>query len=202
MIALLIDDHPFVRDGLAVCLEETGYIREMGLAASLYEARHFIENAVTLPSIVILDILLKEEDGLSFLPFLNTFCQEKNLKMPPVLICSVLEDPFRIKTALKLGAMGYISKSSGKHELLNAINTLIKGEIYLSGEHQKILKDFSETYSYFTKRELDVLNLIKQYKTNHDISKMLCINKRTVENHISNIYFKTGATTRQDLMKL
>ena len=199
---LLIDDHPMLNYGLASCLEETGRFVVCGQAESLAQAMRNVENLKTLPALVILDILLGEENGLDFLPFLESFCGGKNKPKPPVLVCSVLEDPFRIRTALKMGACGYISKTSSKAELINAIDTVLDGGMYLSSEHNEMLEESSSVHSQFTMRELDVLNCIKQNKTNQQIAKFLQINLRTVENHISNIYFKTGASGRQDLLKL
>ena len=202
MEVLLIDDHPLVNAGLASCLEETGRFSVSGQANSLAEATRFIEKAEKLPSLIILDILLGEENGLDFLLFLKGFCREKKIPKPPVLICSVLEDPFRIRTALKMGASGYVSKSGSNDDLLGAIDVVLRGEIYLAGDHNAKLSEASGVYNQFTKRELEVLHLIKQNKTNQEIAKAMAISIRTVENHISNIYFKTGTENRLDLLKL
>ena len=199
---LLIEDHPLVNYGLAACLEETSYFSFCESTVSLPEARRFIEEAKILPSLVILDIMLGEENGLDFLPFLKNYCSDKKIKQPPVLVCSCLDDPFRLRAALELGAAGYVPKTSGKAELLSAIASVLRGETYISKEHTNILKETSGTYSKFTKRELEVLDLIKQEKNNRQIAERLGINIRTVENHISNIYFKTGVNTKQDLKKL
>jgi DNA-binding NarL/FixJ family response regulator len=202
MEVLLIDDHPLTNNGLASCLEETGCFSVSGQANSLSEARRFIEESKNLPSLIVLDIMLGEENGLAFLTFLRSFCREKRVPIPPVLVCSVLEDPFRIQTALKLGASGYISKTTSKAELLKAIDTVLRGEVYITSEHAVKLSKSLGAYGQFTKRELEVLNLIKQNKSNQEIAKGLYINIRTVENHISNIYFKTGCGSRQELEKL
>ena len=202
MNVLLIDDHPLLNAGLASCLEETGRFSVSGQAATLEQARCFIEESRELPSLIILDLLLGEENGLDFLPFLEGVCKKKKKPRPPVLVCSVLEDPFRIQTALKLGASGYVPKSGSKDDLLNAIGAVLRGELYLSGDHTEKLSGASGTYAQFTKRELEVLNLIKRNKTNQEIAKSLAINLRTVENHVSNIYFKTGTANRLDLLKL
>ena len=199
---MIIDDHPMLNYGLASCLEGTDRYKVCGNAVSLLEARQFIENSKKLPSFVILDIMLGEENGLDFLPFLENFCKAKQLPLPPVLICSVLEDPFRIRTAIKMGAWGYISKTSSKTELLEAIDTIIKGRRYISGGHADVLEDSPGVHSKFTKRELDVLTQIKKNKTNQQIADLLEISLRTVENHISNIYFKTGAVSRLELLNL
>jgi NarL family two-component system response regulator LiaR len=202
MEVLLIDDHPLTNNGLASCLEETGRFFVSGQANTLSEAKRFIEEAKNLPSLIMLDILLGEENGLDFLPFLKSFCRGRRVPMPPVLVCSVLEDPFRIQSALKLGASGYIPKTETKAVLLKAIDTVLQGEVYISNEHAVKLSKSLGTYEQFTKRELEVLNLIKQNKSNQEIAKALYINIRTVENHISNIYFKTGCCNRLELKKL
>jgi NarL family two-component system response regulator LiaR len=202
MEVLLIDDHPLLNVGLASCLEETGRFSVTAQINSLQEARHFIEESERLPSLVILDIMLGEENGLDFLLFLENACRVKKVPKPPVLVCSVHEDPFRIQKALKLGAAGYVPKTGSKTELLNAINTVLTGEVYLTSEHNVKLYESSAIYTQFTKRELEVLDFIKQNKTNQQIAKILHISIRTVENHISNIYFKTGTENRQDLIGL
>ena len=199
---LLIDDHPMINYGLASCLEQTGCFIVCGQAQSLAQARRIVEDLEMLPALVILDILLGEENGLDFLVFLDNFCKASKMPKPPVLVCSVLEDPFRIRTALKMGACGYISKTGSKAELLNSIDTALGGNIYISNEHIEILEDSSSLHSRFTNRETEILNLVKQNKNNREIAGLLKINLRTVENHISNIYFKTGAENRLDLLKL
>ena len=202
MEVLLIDDHPLTNNGLASCLEETGRFIVSGQVNSLSEAKRFIEESINLPSLIVLDILLGEENGLDFLPFLKGFCRGRRVSIPPVLVCSVLEDPFRIQAALKSGASGYIPKTGTKAELLKAIDTVLQGEVYISGEHALKLSKSLGAYEQFTKREMEVLNLIKQNKSNQEIAKALYINIRTVENHISNIYFKTGCGSRLELEKL
>jgi NarL family two-component system response regulator LiaR len=202
MEVLLIDDHPMINCGLASCLEETGRFTIKGQVNTLQDARRFIEASAKPPSLVILDIMLGEENGLDFLPFLKNVCQIKKIPKPPVLVCSVHEDPFRIRAALKLGAAGYVAKTGNTADMLHAIDAVLAGKIYITSEHSVKLNESSGIYAQFTKRELETLNLVKQNKTNQQIAKSMNISIRTVENHISNIYFKTGTDTRADLMKL
>ncbi|MCL2442639.1 MAG: response regulator transcription factor [Treponema sp.] len=203
---LLIDDHPLINRGLTSFLEETGRFAVMGQINSLAEAKCFFEEKMAekseLPYLIILDIMLGEENGLDFFPFLDNFCKKKKISRPPVLICSVLDDPFRIQTALKLGASGYILKTGNMNDLLCAIDTVLNGKKYIAGIHNIKLNEASDKYSYFTKRELEVLDLIKQNKTNQQIAKAMCLSIRTVENHVSNIYIKTGKENRLELIKL
>jgi NarL family two-component system response regulator LiaR len=101
-----------------------------------------------------------------------------------------------------MGAAGYVSKAGAKEQLLEAIDTVLRGEVYVSDENNEILEEASVTHARFTRREQELLHLIKQNKTNQHIAKALGLSLRTVENYISNIYFKTGAATRQELMLL
>jgi len=203
MNVLLIDDHPMVNSGITNILEETGRFKVMAQANTLDEAIQFIESGkYPIPSLIILDIMLGEENGLDFLPFLKNYCKNNEIKKPPVLICSVLEEPFRIQSALDMGAAGYISKVGSKSELLQAIETVLYGETYISGEHSaKVVKSHGY-YSKFSKREMEIINLIKKNKTNKQIAGELFLSIRTIENHISNIYYKTGTKNRQDIQKL
>jgi len=203
MNVLIVDDHPMVSSGLATILEETGRFKISGKANSLAQAKNFFNGRKkTLPSLVILDILLGEENGLDFLLFLESYCTDKKIQKPPVLVCSVMEDPLRIQSALKMGASGYIPKTGGKKELLEAIEIIIRGEVYLSGKQSEKLWKSNGLYEKFTKRELEIFSLIKEKKTNKQIADILGLNFRTVENHVSNIYFKTGAADREELLKL
>jgi len=211
MKVMLIDDHPMVNSGLASILEETGRFSVIAQVNSLSAAKKFIEdNAVqkadlsesNFPSLIILDILLGEENGLDFLPFLKNLCRAKKIQKPYVLVCSVLEEPFRIQTALKMGASGYMPKTGSNQEFLEAIDSVLRGETYISEEHSaKVMKSYS-LYEKFTKRELEIINLIKNNKSNRQIADELGLNIRTIENHVSNIYFKTGTENRKDLLKL
>jgi len=202
MEVLLIDDHPMLNAGVVSILEQTGIFKVCGQAQSLKEAVSYIEKAKTLPSLVILDMLLGEDNGLDFLPILEDFCKNKNIAKPPVLVCSALGDAFKIQTALKLGASGFLSKTGGKEELLKAIDTILGGKVYISPEVDIKLKESSDIYAMFSKREINVINLIKNNKSNKEIADAFCISLRTVENYISKIYFKTGFSSREEIQKL
>ena len=202
MNVLLIDDHPLLNAGLVSILEATGLFTVCGQAKSIDQAISFIEEAAQLPSLIILDLMLGKDNGLDFLPMLGKYCSDKKIPRPPVLICSAFEDPFKIQAALKLGAAGFLSKTSGRAELLKAIDIILNGKVYISDELNITLREKSDMYSKFTKREIDVIHLLKQNKTNRFIADALFISLRTVENYISKIYFKTGFINREELQKL
>lgn len=202
MEVLLIDDHPMLNAGIVTILEATGLFTVCAQAESLAHAMTIIEKSETLPPLIILDLLLGEDNGLDFLPMLEKYCRNKKIPMPRVLVCSALGDSFKIQTALKLGAAGFLSKTGGKAELLKAIDTILGGKVYISSELNIKLNESSRIYAKFTKREIDVIDLLKANKTNKQIANALSINLRTVENYISKIYFKTGFSSREEVQKL
>jgi NarL family two-component system response regulator LiaR len=207
---LLIDDHPVTNAGLTACLEKTGRFTVTGRAATLTEAKRFIGGEGTsqevslssLPSCIILDIQLGGDNGLDFLPFLDSYCKKHKTAKPPVLVCSVIEDPFRIKNAFDTGAAGYLPKSGNLEEIVTAIDTVLKGGTYLPERYKIILEENPGLFTLLTPRETEVLALFRQNLTNTQIAESLGLSEQTVKNHIANIYFKTKTGGREDLLKL
>jgi two-component system NarL family response regulator len=202
MKALLVDDHPLITQGLASCLAETDRFTNVEKAVSLAEAKQLINESPPLPDLVVLDIQLDGENGLDLIPFLKKLCKSRKVPLPKILICSMHGDSVRIHTAIGMGACGFISKANPKTELLRAVDTVMRSEFYISDELAELLKKAPDTVSKFTKREMEVLQLIKQNKTNSEIAEAMGLSVRTVENHTSSIYLKTGVTAREGLLKL
>jgi len=202
MEVLLIDDHPMVNVGIATMLESTGFFTVCGRAETLAQAMGVMETSEPPPSIVILDLILGEENGLDFLPMLKEHCAGRKIPMPRVLVCSALSDPFKTRIALKLGAAGFLSKTGGKAELLKALDAIMCGKTYISDELNVKLNEGAGLNSKFTKQETKVIDLIKAGKTNEQIAERLGINARTVQNYISGIYFKTGYSSRDEVRRL
>jgi len=202
MNVLLIDDHPMTNRGVASFLEADGRFSVCTPILTLGEAKRFIEQAQTLPDFVILDIILGDGNGLDFLPFLENHCRTTKQPKPQVLVCSAVEEPLRIQSAIKQGAFGYVSKADGESELLTAIDAVLRGEIYLSDRHSAKTLQTLGLFEKLSKREIAVLSLVKEGVNNPEIARKLDLTIRTVENHISNIYFKTRTKNRHDLMRL
>jgi DNA-binding NarL/FixJ family response regulator len=204
---VLIDDHPMLTNAIGVWLEAEGRFTVAGTAASLTEARALMKKIDPLPQIVILDISLGggnkgavQEDGLTFIPELEKICKERNAPMPDVLVCSMYEDPFLVQRAMDLGAKGYVAKSAVAGEITAAIDAILAGEIYTSVKIKK--QDKKKTFHALTRRESEIVALVKQSLSNQQIAKMLELNNRTVENHLRSIYEKTGVTSRKELFDL
>ncbi|MDR2793334.1 MAG: response regulator transcription factor [Treponema sp.] len=193
----LIDDHPMLRRGLASYLSETGKYRVVGEASTLEEAFRALERIKSAPKLIILDIELGKESGFKLFDYLN-----RKKAQPKVLVFSIFNDPFRIQSAIHLGAQGYVSKAALEDELVRAIDTVLNGEIYLDPSLEKLIDKKNDVYTLFTRRERDILTLIKRHYGNQQIAKELSLSLRTVENYLTRIYDKTGVKYRNDLLAL
>jgi NarL family two-component system response regulator LiaR len=197
---LLIDDHPLARDGIGKWLEEAGRFIIAGEADSLAQARSLLETASPLPSLIILDISLGTDNGLSFIPEATAICKTRGENPPAILVCSMYKDPFLAQSAIESGARGYISKSADRQELIAAIDTLIRGEQYI--EMDLKVPGRTKAWAALTRRELEILIMVKRSLSNRQIAEAMGLSLRTVENHLGHMYLKTGANSRRALFEL
>jgi len=194
----LIDDHPLAINGIGAWLCATGRFAIVGTAGTLASARALMEQFENLPEIVILDVSLGNEDGLSFIPQLEQICNKRKTAMPGILVCSMYEDPFLIQRAFDAGAKAYIAKSADAGEFITAIDAILDGKTYLNPKYQ--IK--TDKYGALSKRENEIAALVKQALTTQQIAKRLGISVRTVENNLAHIYVKTGTSSRGELLEL
>jgi NarL family two-component system response regulator LiaR len=197
----LIDDHPLAINGIGAWLEGTGRFIVVGAAKTLAEAAALMEQLESLPKIIILDIALGTEDGLSFIPLLKEICEKRRSLIPDIMVCSMYEDPFSIQRAMDSGARAYVSKSAEPVEILKAIDTLLEGGVYINSKYE-MWKEQRQNRFALTRRENEIVVFVKQNMSNKQIAKRLSINLRTVENHLSHIYIKIGVACREDLFNL
>jgi NarL family two-component system response regulator LiaR len=199
---LIVDDHPMMRRGFGDCLIDTGRFLIAGEAESLEEGRAMLEHLKEPPDMIVLDSGLGDENGLDCIGMVKELCAARKIRVPPVLIYSVFEDPFRVQAAIQLGARGYVSKSAGERELLRAIDRALAGEPYIDEKFEVTAQKNEGLYDLFTRREREILMLVKQHYDNRRIAALCGITPRTVENHLSHIYYKTGLKNREQLRSL
>jgi len=179
----------------------------VGTAVSLSQANNMMKKLDFLPDIVILDVSMGNEnkagvheDGLTFIPVLRSICKKRNLPMPDVLVCSMYDDPFFVQRAMDLGAKAFVSKSAVGGEMMSAIDAVLAGGTYTSVK--KETQEQSKIFLALTKRENEIVSLVKQSLSNEQIAKMFGVNCRTVEKHLESIYEKTGVDSRKELFDL
>jgi DNA-binding NarL/FixJ family response regulator len=199
---LIVEDQELLRRGLMVALDKSSWVI-VGEAASLEEARCLLENLLPPPALIILDIGLRDKEwGLELMPWLAKQYNAKNGAVPPVLVYSVYADYAHIKTAFNMGVQGYISKAEGLAELEAAMETVVRGNIYVDKKMMSKLSFVPELIDGLTRREREIFMLAQQGLDNRRIAEQLGLNLRSVENYMSRIYDKTGVKTRRELQDL
>src|SRR5438046_2100113 len=182
---LLVDDHPIVRQGIRRCLAPHAMLEVVGEAANGAEA---IARAVELrPDVVIMDLTMPEMNGLE--------ATRRLLAVAPrtkVVVMSVHDDKHRVIEMVRAGCKGYVVKDAPPAELVRAIESVQRGEIFFSTGVVNLLLGDSRPLSQqeLSERELEVLALIADGRSNREIASLLLVSKRTVETHRKNIMKK------------
>jgi two-component system response regulator DevR len=198
---LLVDDHEVVRLGLATLLEDTPGVSVVGEAGSGREA--LMACGRLAPDLVILDIRLPDQPGVDV-------CRQIVQRWPyikVIMLTSYANDDL-IAEAILAGAAGYVLKQVGNEELLRAIEAVRHGEALLDPQvTQRVLQRIRQTerlldasaFSDLSERELEVLLLVSQGKSNREIGEVLGLSEKTVRNYVSKLLEKLGKSNRIEL---
>jgi DNA-binding NarL/FixJ family response regulator len=199
---LIADDHGVLRAGLVALLNaETG----MEVVGEALDENSAVALAVEKrPDVVLMDVSMPESGGIQATRRIKQLASESR-----VLILTVHEDAGLMQEAIRAGAMGYILKRAVKSELINAIHTVMRGELYLHPAMARLLfvespAPDTRTGVYqepLTSREIEVLRLIAQGYTNTQAADLLNISVRTVEYHRGNLTAKLNLRSRVELMR-
>ena len=187
---LIADDHAVVRMGLASLLGTSKAIEVVGDA---FDGEDTVRKALKLaPDVVVLDLVMPRKDGIA-----ATAELQKKVPSAKILILTTFGSSENIAKALKAGAIGAVLKSSGNDELIGAVLKVAKGERYLSGEVQQLLKD-DPPLPDLSPRQVEILDAIARGLTNKEISTQLDISLESVKSHVKIILEKLGAGSRTE----
>jgi two-component system response regulator NreC len=199
---LIADDHAIVRAGLRTLIKAETDLILVGEATGGLEA---IEKVHELsPDVLVLDISMPDLDGIEVIRTL------KNESSPcAILILTVHEDEALLREVIKLGAAGYIIKHAAESELIAAVRSVFRGDLYIYPKmirsllrpEQKSPQKNTTNIEPLTAREEEVLKLIVQGYTNKQVAEELSISIRTVEGHRANLTEKLGIRSRVDLLR-
>lgn len=201
---LVVDDHTLVREGIVGLLDSQADIEVVGQAGTAREAIDAIPTL--LPDVVLMDITLPGASGLAA-------TQEIRERFPPinVVILTIHDREDYLFQALRAGAVGYVLKGAEVHELLSAVRTAHRGDVYLFPAATKRLvadylhRDRSDeersTYDGLSAREQEVLGLIAQGMTSAQIAATLYLSPHTVQSHRDHIMAKLGLHSKATLIK-
>ena len=205
---LVVDDHPMVRDSLIRLISKERDLMCCGEAGTAAEAQAAV--AKHRPDLVILDLRLKSGDGLELIKCLKAL--RPNLR---ILILTQYDAPLYAERALRAGALGYLIKDQAADEVLNAIRTVLSGEIYLTramaglmlhkmvgatGKQPRTGVEQLIGVEQLTDRELHVLQLLGAGLSTREIATCLKISFKTIETHRENIKFKLGLQNAAELI--
>jgi len=192
---LIADDHEVVRTGLKSMLHGT----DIHIVAEAESGNSALKLALKhRPELVLLDVRMPDGDGLSCLARMKV-----DLPDTPVVMFSTYDNPTYVARAVALGAAGYLSKSSSRKELIDAIHVAASGEtIWTRDELRRVTGALAtprvggDVEVPLTKRENEVLKQLAFGLTNKEIAQALGISYETVKEHVQHVLRKIGVTDR------
>ncbi len=200
---LVVDDHPIVRQGLALLINRESDLMVCGEAEDARTAMQSITTAK--PDILVVDISLNGPDGLDLL-------KDVRMRYPelPVLILSMHDESIYAERALRAGAQGYIMKQEATEKVLVALRRILSNEIYVS---ERIANRMLQRYigspgegrpssvADLTDRELEVFRLIGEGHSTRQIAEQLHISVKTVESYQAHIKEKLSLRSARELVQ-
>lgn len=197
---MVVEDHEIFRKGIINLLND---IKDVEVMAEAENGKDFLEKIETIkPDIVFMDIRMPEIDGIEA----TKIAIAKNNKLKVIALSMHNEEDY-LEKMLEAGAMGFLLKNATMVDIEKAIHSVMQGYRFFSEELMNILankyikkpepvKEDSE----FSKREIEVLQLICDGLTNHQIGEKLFISNRTVDGHRARMLEKIGAANTVGLV--
>jgi DNA-binding NarL/FixJ family response regulator len=196
MKILVVDDHVLIREALR------GLFRELKPDATVLEAEDASRTTELLAeqpdiALILLDLSLPDRDGLVLLA-------ELRARHPgiPVIVLSGFPDRANVVRALDHGAVGFIPKSAGREVMTSALNLVFSGGVYIPpeilGTPSAVKPQASPADLGLTERQVDVLALMMQGKSNKAICRLLELAEPTVKNHVTAILKTLGVSNRTE----
>ncbi|MEO8578148.1 MAG: response regulator transcription factor [Gemmatimonadales bacterium] len=199
----LVDDHPIVRQGLTLLINQEPELMVCGVAEEAESVPASI--AALAPDVLVLDISLRGPDGLELLKTIRAVDQTL-----PILVLSMHDETIYAERALRAGANGYIMKQEATEKVLVAIRRILRGEIYVSERiantvlQQMVLRHARaqlSTVASLSDRELEVFRLIGFGHGTREIAESLHLSVKTIESYQAHIKDKLAIRTSRGLMQ-
>ena len=209
---LVVDDHELIREAMRGALKQLDAEATILEAADSRQAMPLIEENIDL-DLILLDLNLPDRDGFSMLVELR-----KTHPSVPVVVMSAQQDQDSVVKALKLGAFGFIPKSATRKLILGALQFVMSGGTYippqaLPSEQSPLTPTPAPTLQAkpetgkvspadfgLTGRQIDVLALIMQGKSNKAICRVLDLSEPTVKSHVSAILRALNVSSRTEIV--
>lgn len=201
---IIIDDHPLFSRGLSQLIETQKDFKVIGFAKNRNEALTLLDK--TVPDLAIVDLNLGQEDGLELIKDILVIHPQTK-----VLVLSMHDERFYAERALKAGAKGYIMKAEAETQVINAIQTVYNGDIYLSENEKKRIKELSQGSENADKfdiivtlsdRQLQIFTLIGKGLGTVEIAGKLNLSIKTIDTHKENIKAKLHCASSAELRQM
>jgi DNA-binding NarL/FixJ family response regulator len=200
---LIIDDHPLVIDGIKTMLKDETYLRIEAAVKNGKDALDFLENKPAV-DIILLDINLPDIDGLRLCELIRN--KDKTVK---IVGLTYVNEAGIITQLIRKGANGYLLKNMEREELIEAINKVMNGSVYLSkAANEKIIQQLQglglsqNGIPALTRREKEILQLLCEGNTSQEIADKLFLSYYTVDTHRKNMLQKFNVHNTQSLMNV
>lgn len=203
---LVADDHLLVREGIVAMLNNVEDLKTVAVVSNGNEVVKEIKNATV--DVVVMDVMMPVSNGIETARLVRDM--DSGIK---IILLSMEVNSELIAQGINAGASGYLAKDSPKSVLVDAIRKVYQGELFFNYQiTNTVFRDFYEQSklgnkmtakgkSVVSKRELEVLKLISQGKSNREVADELFISVRTVDAHRNHIMKKINAKSTADLVK-
>jgi DNA-binding NarL/FixJ family response regulator len=199
---LIVDDHPVVREGLAMHLATQPDLEVCGEAEDLAGALALLESA--RPDVAIIDISLKNSNGIELIRRIKD-CHDA----VRILVWSMYPENLYAERALRAGAHGYLNKGQATHHVLDAVRAILQGRVYVSGglADQLLLRvvgrkpEEGSAIDRLSDRELEAFQHMGEGMTTESIAKKMHVSPKTVETFRSRIKEKLGISNLTELIQ-
>ncbi|MDR1526365.1 MAG: response regulator transcription factor [Dysgonamonadaceae bacterium] len=191
----IVDDHKMLVEGISKVINESGVATVTHISYTITECKASLEKA--LPDILLLDLSLPDGNGIDF-------CSEIRRKYPQlrILILTTHDEYSIARRVLNNGASGYILKKSLSKEVIEGIETVMRGEIFLCETIDILMKKRTDEPVWLTLREQDILRYIIDGYTNQEIAEKIFLSVETIKTYRKNLIFKLGARNSMTLVKM
>ena len=193
---LVVEDQTVVREGLVAILSFQPDIEVVGEAEDGIRAVEIARK--TRPEVILLDMVMPRQDGLTTIPKLKFAVPEAK-----ILVLSSFAESDRVYQAIKAGALGYMLKDTTRAQLLESIRDVASGKASLQPSiAMKVIHEFDRpaegtlSNQTLTRRELEALRLIARGLSNQEIATSLVVHERTIAKYVSNILNKLHVSNR------
>jgi two-component system, NarL family, response regulator NreC len=202
---VLVDDHAIVRSGLKAVL---GSARDIEVVGEANDGKEALAQVSRLnPDVVVMDLTMGEMDGIT-----ATKALAERDPAPRVLVLTMHAEEEYLLPVLEAGAAGYLVKSAADRELIEAVRTIARGELYVSPSAGRVLArgirrkdehaELRARYEKLTDREQAVLRLVAAGYTAPEIGEQLFISPKTVDTYKQRVNEKLGLQHRNDYVTM